>query len=149
MRVIKRVVDCGQNKEALRNLTWQETARFTGLARVMTQIGIIECARPIPSTDAGDVFTLNSGLQYRKYRFCTGPSESKFDHFFEALQESNAQWRQLLRMRDELQLDLFQFGQRLQSVLQFAANAHSAFGIKSNGHCYDFAYRKFIIAETC
>ena len=148
MRVIKRVVDCGQNKEALRNLTWQETARFTGLARVMTHIGIIECAPFTPSTDAGDVFTLNSGLQNRKYRFCTGPSESKFNDFFEALEESNAQWRQLLRMRDGLQLDLFQFGQKLRSVLQFAANAHSAFGIKSNGHCYDFAYRKFIIAET-
>ena len=147
MRVIKRVVECGQDKEALRNLTRQGAGRFTCLARVMTKIGLIECAHPMPSTAAGEVFTL--GLDNRKYRFCTGPSESKFDDFFEALQESNAQWRQLLRMRDGLQLDLFQFGQKLRSVLQFAANAHSAFGIKSNGHCYDFAYRKFIIAETC
>ena len=44
-RVIKRVIECGQDREALRNLTRQGTGRFTCLARVMTKIGVIECVK--------------------------------------------------------------------------------------------------------
>ena len=147
MRVIDRVVDAGQDKEALRNLTRQGTGRFTCLARVMTKIGILECvkARSGPSTDAGNpAFTL--GLDRRRYRFCT--DDSKFNDFYDALEPANAQWQKLLQETDGKPFELSSFCKAARSTLQVAGDAHPAFGLKAEGYCFDFAYRKAIIAES-
>ena len=147
MRVIERVIVDGQDKEALRNLTRQGTGRFTCLARVMTKIGIIENVtkkRSGPSTFAGEFFTL--GLDRRRYRFCT--DDSKFNKFYDALKPANAQWQKLLQETDGKPFELSSFCKAARSTLQVAVDAHPAFGLKAEGYCMDFAFRKVIIAES-
>ena len=148
-RVIQRVLECGQDKEALRNLMRQGGGRISGLARVMTKIGIIECvkkARPGPSTAAGDIFTLGLDTRNSKYRFCT--EDSKFDDFYDALEPANALWQKLLQKIDGEPFDLSSFCKEVRSELQIAGDAHPAFGMKAEGYCFDFAYRKVVIAEA-
>ena len=146
MRVVDRVLECGQDKEALRNLTRQGVGRFSCLARVMTMIGIIEAVKSIPSTAAGDVFTLGStGCQYR---FCR--DASKFDAFYDAFEAVDAQWQQIMQKHDELQgeFDFKNYCEEVRSVLVAAGIADHSFGLKAEGYCFDFAYRKIVIAEA-
>ena len=146
MRVIERVIVDGQDKEVLRNLTRQGTGRFTCLARVMTKIGIIETGtrkHSGPSTFAGEIFTL--GLDKRMYRYCT--DDSKFNEFYDALEPANAEWQKALQETDGKPFELSSFCQVTRSTLQVAGDAHPAFGLKAEGYCFDFAYRKAIIAE--
>ena len=108
----------------------------------MTKIGIIEGVQP--STAAGSSFTL--GLENIKYRFCT--DDSKFLAFYNALEPANFKWQKLLQETDGKPFELSSFCTALRSTLQVAGDAHPAFGLKAEGYCMDFAYRKLIIGET-
>ena len=44
--------------------------------------------------------------------------------------------------------DLLSFCKGVRSELDAAADAHQAFGMKAHGYCFDFAYRKIVIAEA-
>ena len=131
MRVIERVIDCGQDKEALRNLTRQGVGRMSCLARAMTMIGIIECAKagPSPSTVAGGTFAL--GLDNRKYRFCK--DKSQFDAFYDAFYDISGLWPKFLHQIDNglQQFDLGRFCKELRVTLHTAANARRSFKHKS------------------
>ena len=146
---VERIIKYGQDREALRNLTRQGVGRFSCLARTMVMIGILEnVPKPspgIPSRVAGNCFTL--GLDNVKYRFCE--DKSKFDSFYDGLAPVDAQWQQTLKHFDEGgQFDLQKFCKAVRSVLSSAAASCSALGLKKEGYCFDFAYRKFIIAEV-
>ena len=132
MRVIERAVDEGQDREALRNLTRQGTARFSCFARVMTKIGAIERvkARSGPSTAAGNIFTL--GLDKNRYRFCT--DHSKFHDFYDALEPANAQWQKFLQETEGKPLDLSSVCRSVRSTLEVAGDARPAFGMKTQGY---------------
>ena len=100
-------------------------------------------ARDAPSTAAGYTFTL--GLEGNSYRFCT--DDSKFNAFYDALEPANAQWQKLLQETDGKPFELSSFCAAVRSTLQVAGDAHPAFGLKAEGYCMDFAFRKIIIAE--
>ena len=147
---VERIIKNGQDRDALRNLTRQGVGRFSCLARAMAMIGILEnVPKPSPgkpSLLAGNWFTL--GLDNRQYRFCEDQSE--FDSFYDGLAPVDVQWQQTLKHFDDEgeQFDLQKYCQAVRSLLSSAAASCSAFGLKNKGYCFDFAYRKFIIAEV-
>ena len=55
---VQRVIECGQDKEVLRNLTRQGTGRFTCLARAMVMIGILD---NVPKASRGKQPSLVAG----------------------------------------------------------------------------------------
>ena len=146
---VQRVIECGQDKEVLRNLTRQGTGRFTCLARAMVMIGILDNVPKAsrgkqPSLVAGNCIQL--GRCNGQYRF--REDTSKFDRFYDGLEPMDRQWQQILKHLDESGFDMQKFCQAFRSLLSNAAASCSAFGLKTEGYCFDFAYRKFIIAEA-
>ena len=99
-----------------------------------------------PSPTLGDRFTLRLDDRNLKYRFCT--EHSTFDDFYDALETANALWQKFLQKIDGEPFDLSSFCNGVRSEIQIAGDAHPAFGLKSEGYCFDFAYRKVVIAEA-
>ena len=141
-KVVIQTVRGGQDLLALQQVSRQGVGRFSCLARSATHLGIIEPVKLPPSLDAGEeVFQL--GMTGLTYRFC---SAEGFNKVYADYQPACDKWAEFLEKQADTGFN--DYCGATKAVMDIAAKSSAAFGLKNHGYCFDFAVRKFIIAES-
>ena len=142
-KVVLQVVHDGQDLAVYRQLSRQGAGRFSCLARAMTIIGIIEPVDLLPCIDAGkEVFIL--GITGIRYRFCQEPDV--FNAFYAGFEPADEAWAKSMKKHEGNGFN--DFCRVTREVMDIAAQHSAAFALKAHGYCFDFAVRKFVIAES-
>ena len=77
------------------------------------------------------------------YQYCDNPQI--FTTFYNDFETANTKWATLGPLET---LDFNMFCRHVKETMSVAGNASLAFGLRAEKYCYDFAVRKFIIAES-
>ena len=133
-----------QRTVELRQLTKSGTGRVSGLGPTLASVGILE---PSPAAGPGkkirkpDVYL---GLTKRGYYI--RHDEGMFNQFWE---DFNADPGDYGSWADALEVPKFGvFLYRARRLLQFIAKKNCGLGLKKEGYCFHFLYRKLLIAEA-